>query len=117
MDTGQTIFTLFSGVLMKLGITEAWMNAATVNVMMLLALVKPKFPSIDNWKEESALVAVLTAALAAAQFYGNPWAIPVAVVLVWFGVTFVPKGGAATIDTTHKALGGPRTDVKPGGGE
>lgn len=96
-----TIFTLFSGITTKLGITPEWLNAATVNVMMLLAMIKPKFPNIDNWKEESAVVAIISVALAGAQFYGNPWAIPVAVVLVWFASTFVPKTGASGVSAAH----------------
>lgn len=101
-----TIFDLFAQlpIVQKLGITAAWMNAAATNVFMLLGMVKPKFPQIDNWVEESLVVALLTTGLAGAQFYANPWAIPVAVLLVWFAATFVTKTGASGVSAAHDTI-------------
>lgn len=96
----STIFTMFSPLLLKLGITEQWLNATAVNVMTFVGMIKPKFSQIDGFWETSGVVAVSAAALAGVQFYGTPWAIPVAVVAIWVGTTLLMKGGEKTIDVS-----------------
>lgn len=101
-----TIFDLIAQLplVQNLGLTPEWLNACATNVLMILAAIKPRFPSIDTWQEESALVAVVTLGIAGFTFYQNPWAIPVSVLVVWFATTFLTKTGASVVTKGADAI-------------
>jgi len=118
MDDAVTIFTLFKTLTDKLGITQAWLTATATNVMTLVGIVKPKFPSLDGFWQTTALVAVTAGLLAGAEFYLAPWKILVCIVLIWGGTTLLMKTGEGAIRITRNGFNrGPSTptDVTPGG--
>jgi chromate transport protein ChrA len=102
-----TIFTIFSSLTDKLGITQDWLNAMGMNILTVLTIVRGRFPMVDSFWEQSAVVGAASALLAVAQYYSNPWAIVVAVIILWAGTTLTTKTGEKGVTaTTNRFRGG-----------
>jgi chromate transport protein ChrA len=102
-----TIFTIFSSLTDKLGITQDWLNAMGMNILTVVAIVRGRFPAIDSFWEQSAVVGAAALLLALAQFYTNPWAIAASVILLWAGTTLTTKTGEKGVSaTTNRFRGG-----------
>jgi len=112
-----TIFSLLAPLTDKLGITQTWLAATALNVMTLTSIARAKYAAVAGFWQTSAVVAVATGLLAAAEYYTSPLSIFVAILVVWAGTTLTMKGAEKTVDLARGGLDRPsstRMDTRPG---
>jgi len=111
-----TIFSLLASLTDKLGITQTWLAATALNVMSLTSIARAKYSQVSGFWPTTILVAGATALLAAAEYYTNPLAVFVSVVVIWGGTTLTMKGGEKVIDLGRRGFDRPPTKLPDGTG-
>jgi hypothetical protein len=111
-----TIFSLLAPLTDQLGITQTWLAATALNVMSVTSIARAKYAQVSGFWPTTILVATVTAMMAAAEYYTNPLAIFVSVVVIWGGTTLTMKGGEKVIDLGRKGFDRPPAPLPDGTG-
>ena len=105
----DTIFTLFSGLTDKLGISQQWLAAVALNAMSVTSIARAKYASISGFWPTTGVVVVSSLLMALPEYYTNLPALATVVLLVWAGTTLAMKGGEKLIDMGRKGFDRPPT--------